>query len=162
MAAPTTKIARQAAIREILATRGIRSQAELSDALGDRGLSVTQGTLSRDLVDLGAVRTRGPAGMVYALPAEGDDAAVPGRGSDAQLNRLASMARELLVSAEPTANLVVLRTPPGAAQFLASVLDQARVAHVMGTIAGDDTILLITTGTTSAPAVAAHLLGLAG
>ncbi|REA94760.1 arginine repressor, partial [Staphylococcus pseudintermedius] len=89
MAAPTTKIARQAAIREILATRGIRSQAELSDALGDRGLSVTQGTLSRDLVDLGAVRTRGPAGMVYALPAEGDDAAVPGRGSEAQLNRLA-------------------------------------------------------------------------
>ena len=117
---------------------------------------------SRDLVDLGAVRTRGPAGMVYALPAEGDDAAVPGRGSDAQLNRLASMARELLVSAEPTANLVVLRTPPGAAQFLASVIDQARVEHVMGTIAGDDTILLITTGTTSAPAVAAHLLGLAG
>ena len=86
MAAPTTKIARQAAIREILATRGIRSQAELSDALGDRGLSVTQGTLSRDLVDLGAVRTRGPAGMVYALPAEGDDGAAPGRGSDAQLN----------------------------------------------------------------------------
>ena len=162
MAAPTTKIARQAAIREILATRGIRSQAELSDALGDRGLSVTQGTLSRDLVDLGAVRTRGPAGMVYALPAEGDDGAAPGRGSDAQLNRLASMARELLVSAEPTANLVVLRTPPGAAQFLASVIDQARVEHVMGTIAGDDTILLITTGTTSAPAVAAHLLGLTG
>ena len=90
------------------------------------------------------------------------DGAVPGRGSDAQLNRLASMARELLVSAEPTANLVVLRTPPGAAQFLASVIDQARVEHVMGTIAGDDTILLITTGTTSAPAVAAHLLGLAG
>ena len=87
---------------------------------------------------------------------------MPGRGSDAQLNRLASMARELLVSAEPTANLVVLRTPPGAAQFLASVIDQARVEHVMGTIAGDDTILLITTGTTSAPAVAAHLLGLAG
>ena len=79
MAAPTTKIARQAAIREILATRGIRSQAELSDALGDRGLSVTQGTLSRDLVDLGAVRTRGPAGMVYALPAEGDDAATHAR-----------------------------------------------------------------------------------
>nr|CAD29193.1 putative arginine repressor [Micrococcus luteus] len=95
MVAPTTKIARQAAIREILATRGIRSQAEPSDALGDRGLSVTQGTLSRDLVDLGAVWRRGPAGMVYALPAEGDDAAVPGRGSDAQPSRLASMAREL-------------------------------------------------------------------
>ncbi|CAM3645097.1 arginine repressor [Micrococcus flavus] len=162
MAVPTTKTARQAAIREILATRGIRSQAELSDALGDRGLSVTQGTLSRDLVDLGAVRTRGPGGMVYALPAEGDDGALPGRGSDAQLSRLSSMARELLISAEPTENLVVLHTPPGAAQFLASVIDQARVENVMGTIAGDDTILLIAAGSAHAPGVAAHLLALTG
>lgn len=162
MAVPTTKTARQAAIREILTTRGIRSQAELSAALGDRGLSVTQGTLSRDLVDLGAVRTRGADGMVYALPADGDDGAPTGRGAEAQLSRLATMARELLISAEPTENLVVLRTPPGAAQFLASVIDQARVEHVMGTIAGDDTILLITPGTAAAPAVAAHLLGLAG
>lgn len=162
MAVPTTKTARQAAIREILTTRGIRSQAELSAALGDRGLSVTQGTLSRDLVDLGAVRTRGSDGMVYALPAAGDDGAPTGRGAEAQLSRLATMARELLISAEPTENLVVLRTPPGAAQFLASVIDQARVEHVMGTIAGDDTILLITPGTAAAPAVAAHLLGLAG
>ena len=61
MAVPTTKTARQAAIRELLATREVRSQAELSAALGDRGLSVTQGTLSRDLVDLGAVRVRGTA-----------------------------------------------------------------------------------------------------
>ena len=58
--------------------------------------------------------------------------------------------------------LIALLFVAGAAQFLASVIDQARVEHVMGTIAGDDTILLITTGTTSAPAVAAHLLGLAG
>lgn len=100
--------------------------------------------------------------MVYALPAEGDDGALPGRGSDAQLSRLSSMARELLISAEPTENLVVLHTPPGAAQFLASVIDQARVENVMGTIAGDDTILLITTGVSAAPVVAAHLLGLAG
>ena len=162
MAVPTTKTARQAAIREVLAVREIRSQAELSAVLAERGLSVTQGTLSRDLVDLGAVRVRGTAGMVYAVPAQGEEQGVTGRAGEAQAGRLATMARELLVSADPTDNLVVLRTPPGAAQFLASVIDHARVENVLGTIAGDDTILLITTGGDAAPGVAAHLLGLAG
>ena len=161
MAAPTTKTARQAAIRDVLATRPIRSQAELSAALDERGLSVTQGTLSRDLVDLGAVRMRGVDGMVYAVPVEGEDG-VPGRTTEAHASRLATMARELLISAEPTENLVVLRTPPGAAQFLASVIDQARLENVMGTIAGDDTILLIVAGSAHAPGVAAHLLALTG
>lgn len=161
MATPATKTARQAAIRDVLQTRAIRSQAELSDALAERGLSVTQGTLSRDLVDLGAVRLRGAEGMVYAVPADGEEA-VAGRSVESQTGRLASMARELLLSAEPTENLVVLRTPPGAAQFLASVVDQARVEGIVGTIAGDDTVLLITAGTREAPAVAARLLGMAG
>ncbi|MDY6055926.1 arginine repressor [Micrococcus sp.] len=161
MATPTTKTARQAAIRDVLATREVRSQSELSEVLAEQGLSVTQGTLSRDLVDLGAVRMRGPGGLVYTVPAEGEEP-VPGRSTESQVGRLASMSRELLISAEPTENLVVLRTPPGAAQFLASVVDQARVDSVMGTIAGDDTILLITPSADSAPAVAAYLLSLAG
>lgn len=161
MATPTTKTARQAAIRDVLQTQQIRSQSALSDALADRGLSVTQGTLSRDLVDLGAVRVRGADGMVYAVPAEGEES-FPARSSEAQAARLISMSRELLISAEPTENLVVLRTPPGAAQYMASVIDQARVDHVLGTIAGDDTILLIADSTEHAPGVAAHLLGLAG
>ena len=72
------------------------------------------------------------------------------------------MGDMLLISAEPTENLVVLRTPPGAAQYMASVIDQARVEHVLGTIAGDDTILLIADSTEHAPGVAAQLLGLAG
>lgn len=161
MATPTTKTARQAAIRDVLQTQQIRSQSALSDALADRGLSVTQGTLSRDLVDLGAVRVRGADGMVYAVPAEGEES-FPARSGEAQAARLISMSRELLISAEPTENLVVLRTPPGAAQYMASVIDQARVDHVLGTIAGDDTILLIADSTEHAPGVAAHLLGLAG
>lgn len=161
MATPTTKTARQAAIRDVLQTQQIRSQSALSEALADRGLSVTQGTLSRDLVDLGAVRVRGAEGMVYAVPVEGEDG-FPARSGEAQTARLSSMSRELLISAEPTENLVVLRTPPGAAQYMASVIDQARVEHVLGTIAGDDTILLITDSTEHAPSVAAHLLGLAG
>ena len=161
MATPTTKTARQAAIRDVLQTQQIRSQSALSEALADRGLSVTQGTLSRDLVDLGAVRVRGADGMVYAVPAEGEDG-FPARNAEAQAARLSSMSRELLISAEPTENLVVLRTPPGAAQYMASVIDQARVDHVLGTIAGDDTILLIADSTEQAPGVAAYLLGLAG
>ena len=60
--------------------------------------------------------------------------------------RLQQRVQELLVSAEPTANLVVLRTPPGAANFLASAIDHGAVPHVLGTIAGDDTIMVITTG----------------
>lgn len=161
MATPTTKTARQAAIRDVLQTQQIRSQSALSEALADRGLSVTQGTLSRDLVDLGAVRVRDAEGMVYAVPAEGEDR-FPARSGEAQAARLSSMSRELLISAEPTENLVVLRTPPGAAQYMASVIDQARVEHVLGTIAGDDTILLIADSTEHAPGVAAQLLGLAG
>ena len=161
MATPTTKTARQAAIRDVLQTQQIRSQSALSEALADRGLSVTQGTLSRDLVDLGAVRVRDAEGMVYDVPAEGEDG-FPARSGEAQAARLSSMSRELLISAEPTENLVVLRTPPGAAQYMASVIDQARVEHVLGTIAGDDTILLIADSTEHAPGVAAQLLGLAG
>ena len=101
MAAPTTKIARQAAIREILATRGIRSQAELSDALGDRGLSVTQGTLSRDLVELGAYRVRGADGhLVYAVPGEGGDRTSHVGEFATFEGRLARLCGEVLVSAE--------------------------------------------------------------
>ncbi|MDO5635384.1 MAG: arginine repressor [Micrococcus sp.] len=162
MATPTTKTARQAAIRDVLQTQEIKSQAALSDALAERGLSVTQGTLSRDLVDLGAARVRGGSGMMYAVPSDGEDAPFPARSSEAQINRLVSMSRELLISAEPTENLVVLRTPPGAAQYMASVIDQARVEHVLGTIAGDDTILLIARSSVDAPSVAAYLLSLAG
>ena len=162
MATPTTKTARQAAIRDVLQTQQIRSQAALSEVLAAKGLSVTQGTLSRDLVDLGAVRVRGGTGMVYAVPSEGEDSAFATHSAQAQAARLSTMSRVLLISAEPTENLVVLRTPPGAAQYMASVIDQARVENVLGTIAGDDTILLITRSVKDAPNVAASLLGLAG
>jgi transcriptional regulator of arginine metabolism len=138
---PLTKNARQQRIIELLATAEVKSQTELADLLVDAGVHVTQATLSRDLVELDAVKVRVTSGaLVYAVPAEGGDRTpVVGRESAASEARLARLCAELLVSADASANLVVLRTPPGAANFLASALDKAELGAVLGTIAGDDT-----------------------
>jgi len=141
---PMTKNARQAIVVELLETRSVRSQQELADLLGDRGVHVTQATLSRDLVELDAVKVRSTSGgLVYAVPAEGGDRTPVTGESAASQHRLSRLASELLVSAEASANLVVLRTPPGAAQFLASAIDKVELGDVLGTIAGDDTVLVI-------------------
>jgi transcriptional regulator of arginine metabolism len=140
---PQSKAARQALILDLLGSREVKSQTELAELLGERGLHVTQATLSRDLDDLGAEKVRGASGaLVYAVSAEGTRLA--GAGETAAANhRLARLCAELLMSAEASSNLVVLRTPPGAAQFLASAIDRAEVPDVLGTIAGDDTVLVI-------------------
>ena len=142
---PLTKSARQQRIVDLLATSEVRSQTELADLLHASGVTVTQATLSRDLVELDAVKVRAPSGqLVYAVPGEGGDRRpVLAHESAASEARLARLCAELLVSAEASANLVVLRTPPGAAQFLASALDKAEFGTVLGTIAGDDTVLVI-------------------
>lgn len=142
---PGTKAARQQLIVEFLSTQAVRSQSELVGLLEARGVIATPSTVSRDLDDLDAVRVRGADGvLVYAVPAEGGDrtpqpAMIPSQSGA----KLARVLRDLLVSVQPSANLVVLRTPPGAAQFLASALDHANLPGVLGTIAGDDTILMI-------------------
>jgi transcriptional regulator of arginine metabolism len=141
---PTRKAARHARIVAILAQRSVRSQAELAKALVLAGFQVTQATLSRDLEELGAVKLRTPDGglPVYVVPEDG--APLTARSADdAPPQRLARMLSELLISAEASANLVVLHTPPGAAHFLASAIDRAGLPETIGTIAGDDTILVI-------------------
>jgi transcriptional regulator of arginine metabolism len=140
-----TKGARQQKIAELLGKHQVRSQTELADLLGGAGVSVTQATLSRDLVELDAVKVRVPSGaLVYAVPAEGGDRTPrPGTETLASGNRLARLLGELLVSADASANLALLRTPPGAAQFLASAFDRADFVDILGTIAGDDTLLVI-------------------
>jgi transcriptional regulator of arginine metabolism len=160
---PLTKGARQQQIVELLATTEVRSQAELADLLHAAGVTVTQATLSRDLVELDAVKVRAPSGqLVYAVPGEGGDRRpVLAHESAASEARLARLAGELLVSAEASANLVVLRTPPGAAQFLASALDKAELGTVLGTIAGDDTVLVISREPRGGDALAQRLLALA-
>jgi transcriptional regulator of arginine metabolism len=139
-----TKAARHAKIISILDSRPVRSQAELAAALGDDGFPVTQATLSRDLEELGAVKLRTPDGGLpaYVVPQDGSPLAAR-TAADAPPQRLARLLSELLVSADASANLVVLRTPPGAAQFLASAIDRAGLPETLGTIAGDDTILVI-------------------
>jgi transcriptional regulator of arginine metabolism len=154
---PATKTARHAQIAAILARSDppVRSQEELAERLGARGVKVTQATLSRDLEELGAVRLRGADGsLVYALPGE---AGGPAEGSA----RLARVASELLVTAEASANLVVLRTPAGAAQFLASVIDHSGWPSILGTVAGDDTVLVITRDPAGGAELARALLRLA-
>jgi transcriptional regulator of arginine metabolism len=160
---PATKAARQHLVGDLLARHPVRSQGELAALLAEAGMSVTQTTLSRDLVELDAVKVRHESGaLVYAVPGEGGDRRPqPGQDSAAAQSRLARLCGELLVSAEASANLVVLRTPPGAAQFFASAVDHADMSTVLGTIAGDDTVLVITRQPDGGATVGARFLRLA-
>ena len=136
-----TRAARQARIIELVTHRAVRSQGDLLTLLAADGISVTQATLSRDLDELGAVKLRGAdsGAPIYVIPEDGS----PVRGVEGGTARVARMLSELLVSADASANLAVLRTPPGAAHFLASALDRAALTDVVGTIAGDDTIVVV-------------------
>jgi transcriptional regulator of arginine metabolism len=159
---PSTRTARHQRIVALLTRSRVRSQGELAKLLAADGLQVTQATLSRDLDELGAVKIRDAEGaLVYAVPAEGGDRTPRVAAEGFHDGRLGRLCEELLVSAEPSANLVVLRTPPGAAQFLASAIDHADPEQVLGSIAGDDTVLLITRAPRGGPEVADLLLALA-
>ena len=136
-----TKAGRHARIIGILSNHQVRSQSELQHLLSEAGIEATQATLSRDLDELGAVKLRaadGGAG-VYIVPEDGS----PVRGVFGGTDRLARMLSELLVSTDSSGNLAVLRTPPGAAHYLASAIDRASLPDVVGTIAGDDTIFVV-------------------
>ncbi len=160
---PMTKGARQQKIVDLLGNHHVRSQTELAELLAAEGVSVTQATLSRDLVELDAVKVRVPSGaLVYAVPAEGGDR-TPRTATEtlASGNRLARLLAELLVSADASANLALLRTPPGAAQFLASAFDRAGFTDILGTIAGDDTVLVISRRPDGGQQLAERFLALA-
>lgn len=159
---PPTKAARHAAITRALAREPIRSQGELAAALAEEGLQVTQATLSRDLVELRAARIRLPdRTLAYAVPSEGGNRTPHIEDVEQLSARLARLCAELLVTAEASGNLVVLRTPPGAAQFLASAIDHSVMPGVLGTIAGDDTVLVISSEADGGHVVAQRFLDLA-
>lgn len=130
---PTTKTARRSRIIAILEHDEVASQEQLRTLLHRDGFDVTQTTLSRDLDELGAVKD---ADGWYRID---DVDSVPSEGTE----RVARLVAEVLVSAEASANIVVLRTPPGAAQYLASAIDHAELRQVLGSVAGDDTVLLV-------------------
>jgi transcriptional regulator of arginine metabolism len=138
--APLTKNARHSLVTSLLTGRPVRSQQELGGLLAEAGVHVTQATLSRDLGELGAYKVRtDDGGLAYAVPATPERWS---RGAAAS-PQLARRLEELLMSAEAAGSTVVLRTPPGGAHLLASTLDVAELAEVAGTIAGDDTVLLV-------------------
>jgi transcriptional regulator of arginine metabolism len=141
MTSSVTRAARQARIVELIRDRAVRSQSELLAMLEAGGIGTTQATLSRDLDELGAVKLRGADGgtPVYVIPDDGS----PVRGISGGTDRLARLLGDLLVSADASGNLAVLRTPPGAAHYLASALDRAALHDVVGTIAGDDTLMVV-------------------
>ena len=136
----TTRATRQARIVELVSQEQVRSQTELLALLEAEGIETTQATLSRDLDELGAVKLRGAGGVpVYVIPDDGS----PVRGIEGGTGRLSRLLAELLVSADASGNLAVLRTPPGGAHYLASALDRAALHDVVGTIAGDDTLMVV-------------------
>lgn len=157
--APSTKAARQAKVAGILAetSKRVRSQDELLDRLAEQGVIVTQATLSRDLDEIGAVRLRGTDGVLfYALPSDRPESQPPHPAvlgaqaygllnglSGAAIAALSKVATDLLLSAEASGNLVVLKTPPGAAQLMGSMIDRSGMTAVLGTVAGDDTVLVV-------------------
>jgi len=153
-----TKAARHGRITELIRDHQVRSQTELMALLSGSGLTVTQATLSRDLEELGALKLRGVDGgpPVYRIPEDGSPRPMEG-GTD----RLARLLGELLLSFDGSGNLAVLRTPPGAAQYLASAIDRASLADVVGTIAGDDTILVVARDGLTGRDVGRMLAGLA-
>jgi transcriptional regulator of arginine metabolism len=129
----TVSARRSAAITAINSGR-IHSQEDLVQALKKAGYAVTQATASRDIEEIGAVRIRNHKGeMVYSISDDSDASSIA---------RSMPLPHELILSVDSSGNLAVVRTPPGGAQLLASSLDHSGIKEIIGTIAGDDTVLL--------------------
>lgn len=146
---------RQAAIMDLVRSGGVRSQGQLVDMLRETGFEVSQTTVSRDIKELGL--SKGTDGE--GLACYGNAEALTGRSSAEGLLR--SMAAQFLLGAEPTGNLVVLRTSPGNAQGLAAALDAAELKGVVGTVAGDDTILVVCSEGADSKAISRRIEGYA-
>ncbi|ANE03932.1 arginine repressor [Corynebacterium crudilactis] len=139
--APVTRTTRQALILQILDKQKVTSQVQLSELLLDEGIDITQATLSRDLDELGARKVRPDGGRAfYAVGPVDSTVREDLRGPSEKLRR---MLDELLVSTDHSGNIAMLRTPPGAAQYLASFIDRVGLKEVVGTIAGDDTVFVL-------------------
>jgi transcriptional regulator of arginine metabolism len=127
----TSKEQRQASIARYLAEMGVTSQQELVSLLARAGQPATQATISRDLEELGAIKVRRNGHVVYALPAP-----PPSAGAGPVL-------ASSVAGVESSGNLVIVHTPPGHAGMVASMIDREALEGVAGTVAGDDTILIV-------------------
>lgn len=152
----TTKQQRQHAIGQLLDRHQVTSQPQLVDLLVSQGISATQATVSRDLEELGAVKVRVPGGeTVYAIPEMAPDRLAP----ETHLRRVMG---EWVAEVTHSGNLVVVRTPPGCAHVVASALDRSGLPEVLGTVAGDDTMLVVAAEKVGGAKLAAKLRDLAG
>lgn len=129
-----TRSARQAKVGRIISTHKVSSQRQLIELLTAEGVEITQATLSRDLVDIGARKVRTDGEVYYSVS---DEVRIDGP------DKLRRVLSELLVATDYSSNIAVLRTPPGAAQYLASILDRSEVTQLAATIAGDDTVFAL-------------------
>jgi transcriptional regulator of arginine metabolism len=129
------KFERQGVILRLVQEHKLSTQEEVAEALRAEGYDAVQTTVSRDIAQLGLVKMRDPEGrLVYALPG----------GADLdRLSELTSALRRWAVSLEPSDNILVIQTPPGHANALARAIDAARLSDVLGTVAGDDTIVVV-------------------
>ncbi len=152
----TTKQERQHFVAKLLARHQVTSQPQLVELLAAQGVSATQATVSRDLEDLGAVKVRVPGGeTVYAIPEYEPDRIAPE-------DHLRRVLGEWVAEVSHSGNLVVVRTPPGCAHVVASALDRSGVSGVLGTVAGDDTLLCVANEKLGGAQLAANLRQLAG
>ena len=151
-----SKHQRQHRISRLLAGHMVTSQEQLVGLLADDGVESTQATVSRDLDDLGAVKVRVSGGeSVYAIPEHPADRVVP-------VDQLRRVMGEWVVEVESSGNLVVLRTPPGSAHVVASALDRTGIEGSIGTVAGDDTLMVVAAEGTTGENLAVALRNLAG
>ncbi|MFP5326287.1 MAG: arginine repressor [Acidimicrobiia bacterium] len=150
------KTQRQHRIARILEREAVTSQGQVVELLAADGIVATQATVSRDLEELGAVKVRVPGGdLVYAIP-ELPTARI------APEDHLRRVLGDWVVEVAHSANLVVMRTPPGSAHVVGSALDRAGLEGVVGTVAGDDTILVVATETMGGEELAKRLAEYAG
>ena len=151
-----SKVQRQQSIARLISRLPVTNQPQLVELLATDGINATQATVSRDLEDLGAVKVRVPGGeTVYAIPAYEPARLAP----QDQLRRVMG---EWVAEVKRSGNLVVLRTPPGCAHVVASALDRSAVEGILGTVAGDDTLLCVADEAVGGEVLAATLRDLAG
>ncbi len=151
-----SKTQRQHRVIQILEQNSVSSQGQLVQLLAEVGVEATQATASRDLEEIGAVKVRAAGGeSVYAVPELPKDRVAP----EEHLRRVLG---DWVVEVAASANLVVVRTPPGSAHVVASALDRAALSEIVGTVAGDDTILVVAPERVGGAKLARRLSNLAG
>ncbi len=151
-----TKQQRQHRIALILEEHSVSSQAQVVELLAAERIVATQATVSRDLEEMGALKVRLPGGdTAYAVPELPKDQVAPA-------DHLRKVLGEWVVEVASSQNLVVLRTPPGSAHVVASAIDRARLDGVLGSVAGDDTVMVVTTEAAGGPAIEERLARIAG